>query len=280
MTYRIRGLGWLPDPPDHRDCRVSDDVVAQTVDNNVRVMAQRAEAPLFRPEVKKLPRSVDLRELCSPIEDQGNIGSCTAHAVCGVVEYLQRSLYGEHLDASRLFLYKATRMFLGWSGDTGAFVRSTIKALRLFGVPPEEYCPYETERFDEEVGAFCFAFAGNYKAIRYFRVDGLNKIKESLAKGLPLAFGFTCYNSLFTEAVSKSGDIPFPKSSEQNVGGHAVMAVGYDEGKGRLLIRNSWGAGWGDAGYGTLPFEYVERGLAQDFWAIAKMDVVPLQDGR
>lgn len=280
MPYRIQRLGWLPDPPDFRDCRESDKVVATTVQNNVQVMAERSEAGLFRPEVKKLPRSVDLRELCSPIEDQGNIGSCTAQAVCGLVEYLQRSLHGEYLDASRLFLYKATRLFLGWTGDTGAFVRSTIKALRLFGVPPEEYWPYETTRFDDEISAFCFAFAGNYKAIQYYRLDGSEKLKDSLAKGMPFAFGFTCYDSLFTDAVSKSGDIPFPKPTEQVVGGHAVMAVGYDEGKGRFLIRNSWGTAWGDQGYGTLPFEFVDRALAQDFWALAKVDAVPLEEGR
>jgi C1A family cysteine protease len=280
MAYRIQGLGWLPDPPDYRDCKADDQSVSRTIQSNVRAMAQRGEARLFQPKVKRMPRSVDLRELCSPIEDQGNIGSCTAQAVCGLVEYLQRSLQGEYLDASRIFLYKATRSFLGWTGDTGAFVRSTIKALRLFGVPPEEYCPYEPARFDDEIGAFCFAFAGNYKAIQYYRLEGLDKLKESLAQGMPFAFGFTCYDSLFASEVSKTGDIPFPKPNEKIQGGHAVMAVGYDAAKGGLLIRNSWGTGWGDAGYGTLPFEYVEKGLATDFWALAKMDLVPLEEGR
>lgn len=280
MVYRIGGFGWLPDPPDYRDRQVTDEVVAKTVKSNLQVMAQRREADVFRQDVKRLPRSVDLRQLCSPIEDQGNIGSCTAQAVCGLVEYLQRSLYGEHLDASRLFLYKVTRSFLGWTGDTGAFVRSTIKALRLFGVPPEDYWPYDTTRFDEDVSAFCYAFAGNYKAIQYYRLERLANLKESLAQGIPFALGFTCYSSLMSEAVRKTGDIPLPKPSEQVIGGHAVMAVGYDEAKGSLLIRNSWGVGWGAEGYGSLPFEYVERGLAEDFWALARMDVVPLEDGR
>jgi len=279
MAYRIKGLGWLPDPPDYRDFKADSEERALQMDERVAQMATVAP-DTFQTRAGPLPASIDLRAKCSPIEDQGDIGSCTAHSVCGLVEYLQRNLFGEHLEASRLFLYKATRSFLGWSGDTGAFVRSTIKALRLFGVPPEDYYAYDTARFDEEPPAFAYAFAGNYKAIEYYRLDGLQKLKESLAKGVPFAFGFTCYSSLFTDAVRRSGNIPFPGRGEQQVGGHAIMAVGYDNSKGHLLIRNSWGTGWGDEGYGTFPFEYVERGVAQDYWALARMDVVPLQDGR
>jgi C1A family cysteine protease len=280
MAYRIQGLGWLPDPPDHRDCRIRDKVVAKTVKANVRAMAKKGQAKLFRPDVRSLNRSADLRELCSPVEDQGAIGSCTAQSVCGLVEFLQRGLYGEHLDASRIFLYKATRSFLGWTGDTGAFVRSTIKALKLFGVPPEEYCPYDPSRYDDDLSAFCFAFAANYKAIQYYRLEGLDKLKESLAQGMPFAFGFTCYDSMFTDQSAGTGDIPFPTPDERIQGGHAVMAVGYDDGKGRLIIRNSWGTGWGDGGYGTLPYEFVDQGLATDFWALADMNVERLEEGR
>ncbi|HUZ00944.1 MAG TPA: C1 family peptidase [Thermomicrobiaceae bacterium] len=284
MTYRIRGMGWLPDPPDFRDHTVKDAGVAQAVTANVQLMALRG-VPSTMPVPAlvggspgaELPGSVDLRASCSPIEDQGDIGSCTAHAVCGLIEYLQRNLYGDHIDAARLFLYKVTRSYLGWTGDTGAFVRSTIKALRLFGVPPEDAYPYATDRFDDEPSAFAYAFAGNYKAIEYHRLDDLRALKQSLAAGMPLAFGFTCYQSIFNDDVRRTGTIPLPRLEEKVVGGHAVMAVGYDDAAGCLLLRNSWGPGWGDAGYGTLPYEYVDQGLAQDFWALAQMDVVPIE---
>lgn len=287
MTYRIQGLGWLPDPPDFRDYHAQDQAVIKTVVSNVHAMTQQGEIAGLRvpqavllgvePMGEALPKSVDLRQGCSDVEDQGDLGSCTAHAVCGLIEYLQRSLFGEHVDAARLFLYKVTRSYLGWTGDTGAFVRSTIKALRLFGVPPEDYFPYNIGRFDDEPSPFSYAFAGNYKAIQYYRLDRLDALKESLAKGIPFAFGFTCYRSMFTEEVRKTGAVPLPARTDQVVGGHAVMAVGYDDAVGRLLLRNSWGTRWGDAGYGTLPYEYVERDLAQDFWALVRMDVVPLE---
>jgi C1A family cysteine protease len=280
MPYRIDGLGWLPDPPDFRDYHLEDKEVSKSVDTNLRSMAQQSPVRAFESKVRRPPNSVDLRHLCSDVEDQQDIGSCTAQAVCALVEYLQRNLDGRHIDVSPLFLYKVTLSFLGWSGDTGAFVRSAIKALRLFGVPPEDYYPYHTELFDQEPAAFAYAFAGNYKAIQYHRLDRLEELKKSLAQGIPFAFGFTCYRSLYNPEVNKTGVIPLPTRNDEVIGGHAVMAVGYDNGKGHLYFKNSWGTEWGDDGYGALPFEYIEYGLAQDYWALTRMDIVQIDEFR
>jgi C1A family cysteine protease len=230
---------------------------------------------------------VDLRSWCSPIENQGALGSCTANAGVGIVEYFERRAYGKHIDASRLFLYKTTRNMLHWTGDTGAFLRSTMGALVLFGVPPEEYWQYVVADFDKEPPAFCYAFAQNYQALRYYRLDPpttpgdvvLARVKTNLSAGLPSMFGFTVYNS-YTQA-NTTGKIPYPTAGERIVGGHAIVAVGYDdnmkikntnagavETTGALLIRNSWGGGWGAAGYGWLPYEYVLKRLATDWWSL------------
>jgi C1A family cysteine protease len=177
-------------------------------------------------------------------------------------------------------------------GDTGAYLRKTMGAMVLFGVPPEEYWPYtdDGEKFDKEPPAFCYAFAQNYKTIQYYRHDPpgvlpgavLERIKAHLAGGHPSMFGFTVYSSI--ELADKHGAIPFPGPSERILGGHAVAAVGYDdrvkiatassggECKGALLIRNSWGKGWGDNGYGWLPYEYILQGLAEDFWSVLKKE--------
>jgi len=242
----------------------------------------------------KLPAKTDLRAWCSPIEDQGNLGSCTAHAGVGLVEYFERRAFGKHIDASRLFLYKSTRNLLHWTGDTGAFLRSTMQALTLFGVPPEEYWPYKEAAFEQEPTAFCYSFAANYRAITYYRLDGagmpaaelLARIKTGLGAGLPSMFGFTVYQS-YIQAQGNGGKLPFPARGEKPTGGHAVMAVGYDDSlaiknlnaggpqtKGALMIRNSWGTGWGDGGYGWLPYDYVLRGQATDWWSILKTDWV------
>jgi C1A family cysteine protease len=240
--------------------------------------------------VKALPGTADLRAWCSPIEDQGSLGSCTANAGVGMVEYFERRAFGKHIDASRLFLYKATRNLMKCNGDTGAFLRSTMQSLILFGVPPEEYWPYKIADFDKEPSAFCYAFAQAYQAINYVRLDPhgtphdvlLARIKQYIAAGFPAMFGFTVYNSIYGQA-DKTGMIPFPSPGEKSVGGHAILAVGYDDKlkikntnpkgattTGALLIRNSWGASWGDKGYGWLPYEYVLRGLADDWWTLVK----------
>lgn len=269
-------MGWRPEYPDFRDYTVTNDSVKPMFE---KVGVLDVGGP-------SLPKSVDLRKWCPPVEDQGMLGSCTANAGVGLVEYFERKAFGKHIDASRLFLYKATRTLMHEMGDTGAFLRTTMGALALFGVPPEEYWPYDVSKFDEEPPTFCYAFAQNYQSIKYVRLDPANtpsketlgQVKANLAAGMPTMFGFTVYSSI-TQA-EKDGKIPFPSKGERIEGGHAVLAVGYDDAlkvknemdgrqtTGAFLIRNSWGIGWGCEGYGWLPYEYTVKGLAEDWWTL------------
>ena len=275
-----RGMGWIPDYPDFRDYTEKTEGI-----RNVLGIPKASKA-------KSPPASIDLRQWCSPIEDQGSLGSCTANAGVGMIEYYERKAFGRHIDASRLFLYKVTRNLMKVKADSGAYLRTTMGAMILFGVPPESYWPYtdDEKTFDQEPPAFCYAFAQNYQTVKYFRHDPLDtkpeeilkKLKTYLANGHPALFGFTVYNSV--EQAEGSGCIPFPSPKEKIEGGHAVVAVGYDDrtkiqnkyGKikttGALLIRNSWGKEWGDKGYGWLPYDYVLKGLAEDFWSILKKE--------
>jgi len=276
-THEV-GLGWQRDLPDYRDYTAEHEKVREILDQSQPLSHALSARSLGR---------VDLREWCSPVENQGSLGSCTAHAAIGMVEYYQRRAKGEYLDASRLFLYKVTRNLLEWTGDTGAYLRSTMRALVLFGVPPERYWPYRAADFEKEPPPFCYAFAQNYKAIKYYRIDPpgtkpsqvLTSTRRYLLAGLPCMFGFSVYTNIPSAGDGK-GEIPFPQEGDSLIGGHAVLAVGYDDqkkvgkDKGALLIRNSWGVEWGEAGYGWLPYSYIEAGLAADFWSMVAADFV------
>ncbi len=271
------GLGWHRDIPDVRDHTLESDSVTKILTKS---------SPL-KTVVKKMPKAIDLRKWCSPIENQGALGSCTAHAGVGMLEYYERRTTGKHLDGSRLFLYKVTRQLLGFTGDDGAYLRDTMKAMVLFGVPPEKYWPYVEDKFNEDPGSFCFSFAQSYQALDYYRLDPsgltpeqiLDSVKRNLAAELPAMFGFSVYSSIPPLGDGK-GEIPFPIRGDSLEGGHAVLAVGYDDAKkiagktGALLIRNSWGTGWGDKGYGWLPYAYVLHGLADDFWSMVRAEFI------
>ena len=277
MLDRIFGRGWLPDYPDFRDYTYRTESIANVYSTlGVQDVAS----------VQYLAESVDLREWCSPIEDQNDFNSCTAHAGVGLVEFFIKKAYGKGFKASPFFLYKVTRNLLDYEDDKGAFLRDTMKAMVLFGVPPEAYCV--PQDINDEPSTFCYALAQNYQADAYYRLDPtgtsptdlLHHVKVNLSLHLPSMFGFSTYASL--DNVSEDGRILFPSEDENFTGGHAVVTVGYDDtleienwknGEttvGALLIRNSWGRNWGDEGYGWLPYDYVWGGLTSDWWSLLK----------
>ena len=280
MNVRF-GLGCLRELPDLRDWHIDDHPVAKRLFLTRPVFGQTLKG------WKAKPGSVDLRRWCSPVEDQMSLGSCTAQAAAGMVEFLERRALGRHIDASRRFIYKVTRKLLGWDGDTGAYIRSTMKALTVFGAPPEAAWPYSVSRFDEEPSAYAYAYGQSFQALRYFRLDRDGQDKKALvqlmravlASSIPLTLGFLVYSF-----GNRQGEFPMPEKGAEPQGGHAVMLCGYDDDRkitsgdgsmtdvGAFLVRNSWGTSWGDGGYGWLPYRYILNGLAWDIWALFKAE--------
>ena len=239
-----------------------------------------------------LPGVVDLSFWCSPVRDQGSLNSCTAFAAISLFEYFVNKNFNKNVDASPLFLYKAARNKMNVTEDVGASIRETMKALALYGVPPEDSWSYDEKKVNEEPPAYCYAYAQNYQSLKYFHLDyaGIPKetllfqIKAVLAAGFPCIFGFTLYSSVYEDS-NEPGHIPFPNAESDKVaGGHTVVAVGYDDfkfiqsadhkkySKGAFLIRNSWGTDWGIEGYGWLPYDYVLAGLTAAWWSLIKSE--------
>lgn len=274
-----QGLGWVPDLPDHRDYTFRHEKVL----------------PLFkklRPsDSAVLTDSVDLRygddgELFfTDPGDQGLISSSTAFAVLDLVEYFERRIHGQSFEGSKRFLYKVTRNLRSKQqtcvGDTGADLRSTLKALAVLGVPKEADWPYDQDRFNDEPSAFIYQLARRIDGLRYFRIDTplsqtasgseptrWNLLTEFLSAGFPIAFGFSVPSSLTDDA-----NIPYRPDLDGIRGGQAVLAVGYrlhhfGRNQHALLVRSSWGHQWGDNGNGWLPMNYVQNQLARDFWTV------------
>ena len=213
-----------------------------------------------------LPKQVDLRPGCSPVVDQGELGSCTANAIAsGLREFLLLKAGKSLVRLSRLFLYYEERLLEGdVSEDSGAEIRDGMKVLSQMGICPESEDPYNVKKFTNPPTAQEIRDALPYRIGAYHRVFGLIGLKTALAEGLPVVIGIDVYENFESKAVAKTGIVPIPKGNEQCLGGHAVCVVGYDDAKNWLIVRNSWGANWGDKGYFYLPYKYHD--LVSDMW--------------
>jgi C1A family cysteine protease len=301
MSEKRVGMGWVPDipsvqdfTPDHEQVlpllnRTAVPKIARTNAGGGVARATRGSGAAAAPA---LARKTSLQEWFSPVEDQGEVGSCTANAAVALIEYFQRKSFDRHEDLSRLFVYKVTRNLLGWKGDTGAYIRTAMKALACFGAPPESVWPYDgrpenkNPLLDAEPTAFCYAYATNFQSLKYFRLDPngaapaqvLKNVKSFLAAGLPCMFGFPVYTEFMRPKAG--GLVAYPKPTSKLSGGHAIAAAGYDDDleiegeKGALLIRNSWGTAWGAEGYAWMSYRYITSGLAQDFWTVISQKMV------
>jgi C1A family cysteine protease len=217
---------------------------------------------------KKVPNKIDLREECPPVFNQGQIGSCTGNALAGAVEFMEKSTNA----LSRLFIYYNERAIEGHTDqDAGASLRDGVKSLSQYGACLEKEWKYSKTNVLKKPSAPAYKSALTRAITEYVRLIGLPQLKQCLADGFPFVFGFSVYESFETAEVAKSGIMPMPGMSEHMLGGHAVMAVGYDDSKKCIIVRNSWGESWGDGGYFYMPYEYVQSAkLSQDFWTIRK----------
>ncbi|HEY2721626.1 MAG TPA: C1 family peptidase [Chitinophagaceae bacterium] len=249
MPRKIVRYGWQPDLPDKRDFKFQ-------------------VAPAY---LRKIPPKVDLRSQCPPVYDQGQLGSCTANAIGGAFEFELMRQKAQAFIPSRLFIYYNERvMENSVNQDSGAQIRDGVKSVNTQGACPETLWPYDVARFAAVPPKNAFDSATKHKVLSYQRVTRtLNQFKACLAQGYPFVFGFTVYDSFESEQVARTGKLNMPGKAEKVVGGHAILAVGYNDSQKRFIIRNSWGTNWGLNGYFTMPYDYLlDTNLSDDFWTI------------
>ncbi|MEB3329300.1 MAG: C1 family peptidase [Candidatus Sericytochromatia bacterium] len=228
---------------------------------------QQVARPVQLPPIQGvMPRRVDLRAQCSPIYDQGDLGSCTAFAVGkGAREYLQRRRAERPTELSALYLYYETRRLRNAVNlDSGATITDTMKAIAQAGIASEATWPYLIDVFTQRPADAAYAQASTWRLTTGVQLAGLPDIKKALARKQPVVFGMRLYQTF--RDVGPDGLLPLPQPGDVMVGGHAVAAVGYDDGRQVLIVRNSFGTAWGDQGHFYLPYAYVTPDLVMDVW--------------
>jgi C1A family cysteine protease len=255
-SNKTRKYGWRRDLPDRRDLYHQ-----------------------FNPSCR-VDRRVDHRSNCPDIYNQGHLGSCTANAIAAAYQFdqLRQGEGTQSFVPSRLFIYYNEREKEGnIETDSGAEIRDGIKSIHCQGVCPEPQWPYNIDKFTTKPTEACYQTATHHTSVHYRRVSqNLKHIKACLSKGLPIVFGFTVFTSFELREIEETGIMSMPKQDEKPLGGHAVMAVGYDDRHQWIIVRNSWGSDWGDGGYFYMPYRYIcDEGLCSDFWTVQTINDSP-----
>lgn len=259
LIRQTKRYGWIPDHPDvHRPryAKLCRDVIPIT-----------------------LPSSVDLRKttfMPTPY-DQGQIGSCTANAIAGAVQFVDRKEKLADFMPSRLFIYYNERAMEGTvDQDAGAMIHDGVKSVATMGVCDTLYWSYNNylKTWMKKPTAQAYKMASLHEALQYMSVSNtdLVQMKSCLAAGYPIIMGFTVYDGFESSNVAQTGILNLPGQHEQVLGGHAILVVGYDDATQRFIVRNSWGVNWGQKGYFTVPYEYFTNpDLSDDAWTIRQV---------
>lgn len=243
---------WKPELPDHRD-------------------------RIYRPRAEPIPEHVASLAKQFRLHDQRMTNSCVGHGATTVLEVIN-DFDGDNLQLSRLFAYYTARAAIGEEKfDEGCYIRDAFRGFMKVGVPFEHNWRFKEIAVTKKPGAAAYKHAEENRqafeatGISYESIGGLDGMLASIAAGQPVVFGFMVTNAIF--GLNETNDVlPLPAPTEPPIGGHAVVADGYDLNDRMMFIQNSWGKAWGKDGYFRMPFDWFtdSRQLADDFWTARK----------
>jgi len=228
----------------------------------------------------KLPSKVDLRKDMTSVENQGQTNSCTANALAGAYEYLTKKGSGRDIHVSRFFAYYNTRVKDNKGDesnieDVGATLSSTVEAAEEFGTCLESLWPFDPSNINTRPSDEAYQQGADHQITSASWLDhDLQEMKSCLAQGFPFLFGVTLYPSI--EQAETAGVVPIPNAfdyQQGQIGGHALLAVGYSDKSNSFIVRNSWGQDWGDKGYCYFPYDYLtNENLCFDMHIVQKLE--------
>ena len=229
----------------------------------------------IKESIVTLPQSIDIRLNCTPIKDQDSVGSCTAFSINAMKEFLDKKEHG--IDGkfdilSERYVYYIIRDMMGTTEwDSGGYINYGLKVLAKFGACLESEMPYYNAYYNfREMPTGKMLFSGAHRKISsYWEIDTIDEMKSCLVSGYPFVGGVSVYDSFKSDETAETGDVPMPNLYESFKGGHAIMFCGFNDSTGRFIFKNSWGKRWGNNGYGTISYEYVET-MGWDFWTIRR----------
>ena len=217
------------------------------------------------PRQSMLPTRVDLSETCSPVANQSKLGACTSFAVGKGFREFQINKRGERKVAlSAMYLYYEARARWGNTQEpTGSTITDNMAVLEEKGMATDATMPYDIAKYMIAPTAAAHAEAKEFRYSDGVRIGSFDDVQAALAKGEPVLFAYDVMESF--RKIGPDGLMPVPQPGEKRLGGHAVMAVGYDNQKQVVKVRNSWGGDWADRGYFYMPYA-VFKSTARDVW--------------
>lgn len=224
---------------------------------------------------------VSFRAQVPYIKDQGQAGSCTAHAGTEMMELLYRmhpSVLAKTVDVTKLrfsplFLYAQERMAEGsFSQDSGADSRTIFQVLAGKGCCPESEDTYNDKDIFVVPTAEEVQEASLYKIGAYHRILDVDTAKTVLTSGYSFTVGMPLFNQFESDEAAATGLIAMPSGT--SIGGHEMHIVGANDSKevlgevGAFESQNSWSDQWGDKGFCWIPYSYLRKVWDQsDAWA-------------